>query len=688
MYVTLLSLVFLPLSRASILTDVQGLHLVRCLETISYRYFSTEQTLVISHHDDTVEISGRICENFTKCHGNTFDVVKLIFEKIHKSEWISIVVSSTYTNPQVGGWNSNDRHGSYILLTSNEIQQEFHIVKSVREQLERLSSNPGWNPRARFVVTVMNICCTFDAENLSRRILEELWNRKVVNAIILLPVTYDSQSQDLKCNATGDIGLVPKLGLYTWFPYRDSNQCSRVDEVVLIDMWLMAGKGSFVSNTFLFPRKIRNNLQGCELRVSTVPGLFVVRKTTKNLRNNINITYDGGWEILLINTITKTMNMKITFLPPSETFRQIQDEFGNFTGYMAQLVFDEADIAFSGLLRTMISESLTDVTKTYHYGQWEWYVSCPVKIPRWRSIFRIFSASLWLTVVLSILLANVVTVFLAKFESKELKSFRRFVNSITNTWAVLLSVSLSTMPRTTPLRMFFFSWVCYSLAINIVFQAYLTTFLVEPGFEKAITSVEEMFTSGIKYGIHPFLFDQYYTDTTGSDSRKFFKNPVNCTKLELCFTWTSKYRNISFISSPLIVDYFYHLSQTSDDNEYRPICRIDGASVIRTDMVMLLQKGSPFLDRVNEIISRVSESGIFNQWIQESPERKSPIKSTAMSKKSLGDEFYNLNMMHMQSAFYLLLFTEGLGFISFLMELLYFQMHLQRHKTFNIFTRH
>jgi hypothetical protein len=41
------------------------------------------------------------------------------------------------------------------------------------------------------------------------------------------------------------------------------------------------------------------------------------------------------------------------------------------------------------------------------------------------------------------------------------------------------------------------------LAVNTVFQAYLTTFLVDPGFEKSITSVEEIFTSGINMDFLP-----------------------------------------------------------------------------------------------------------------------------------------------------------------------------------------
>jgi hypothetical protein len=102
-----------------------------------------------------------------------------------------------------------------------------------------------------------------------------------------------------------------------------------------------------------------------------------------------------------------------------KNFRAIQVEFGNFTGHKAHLMFDEADIVFGSLVRSLNSTSLTDVTTSYIQSQNEWYVPCPVKFPRWKSIFRMFSISLRLTVFLLTLLPNFIIVFLAKFRGTE-----------------------------------------------------------------------------------------------------------------------------------------------------------------------------------------------------------------------------------------------------------------------------
>jgi hypothetical protein len=596
--------------------------------------------------------------------------------EIHNTRSRGVLVSNAFTTRLARDWNSNGKHGSYILLSSSECEPETKIVKRIKEQLNRLSTDPGWNPRARFAVILMKMCFSCDAEKLSRNIMETLWYRKVVNAIILVPLP-----QDVTIRRTVHINYVvkaPVLGIYTWFPFQRANQCSKVHKAVLLDVWKMKGNGSFMKNSALFTKKISNNLYGCELRVSsTVPDAYSIRGTVQQSGNDTNITYDGGWEIKLIDVITEKMNMKTTFLNPSEDFHQIYDEYKNFTGYTAHLIFDEADVALSTIFRTLAPTSLTDFTTSYYQLKWVWFVPCPVKYPRWNSIFRIFSVSLWLTIFLSALLANFILVFLAKFDGKENSSFRRFANAITNVWAVILGVSVPLMPRTTPLRMFFFSWVCYSLAMNTVFQAYLTTFLIDPGLEKSITSTEEVFTSGTKYGFIPYIFDGTFKDSTNSESMKILENRVDCTNMELCLCWTAKYRNISVISVDIIVDYLYYSSQFSDEYGNHQVCRIKDNPVLLTDIVMLLQKGSPLLERVNEIIDRVLESGILNHWFKDSIEAQVIMKSVSNSTTTLADEFYELNTKHMQSAFYLLFFGEGLGLISLLMELLYFRMHLQ-----------
>jgi hypothetical protein len=94
---------------------------------------------------------------------------------------------------------------------------------------------------------------------------------------------------------------------------------------------------------------------------------------------------------------------------------------------------------------------------------------------------------------------------------------------------------------------------------------------------------------------------------------------------------------------------------------------------------MALHKGSPFLDRVNNIIDGLIESGIPVYLGKSSPQAKELFKANSNYSKNVADEYYVLTMYNMQSSFHLSLFGHSLSLISFLMEMLYFKMHVKRH---------
>jgi hypothetical protein len=104
-----------------------------------------------------------------------------------------------------------------------------------------------------------------------------------------------------------------------------------------------------------------------------------------------------------------------------------------------------------------------------------------------------------------------------------------------------------------------------------VFQAYLTTFLVDPVFEKSITRVEEVFTSGNKYGFSSILFDRNFNDKTDPKAVDILENRIDCDDMVTYQLWTAKYRNISSICSSGYVEYLYYSSEYSDEfRGYQP----------------------------------------------------------------------------------------------------------------------
>jgi hypothetical protein len=80
--------------------------------------------------------------------------------------------------------------------------------------------------------------------------------------------------------------------------------------------------------------------------------------------------------------------------------------------------------------------------------------------------------------------------------------------------------------------------------------------------------------------------------------------------------------------------------------------------------------GDPLMKRVNEIIGRVVEAGIYNYWMSlffhwiKLQSQKIPIVQPL-------DEYYSFNLYHMQPAFYLLLMCWCVSVICFMFEVLH-----------------
>ena len=131
-----------------------------------------------------------------------------------------------------------------------------------------------------------------------------------------------------------------------------------------------------------------------------------------------------------------------------------------------------------------------------------WYVPCSVKYPRWSNIFRILSVELWLVLITSIVIATISTTLVCRYSCKpEWQGYKTLTSSLTNVWAVILGVSVSTMPRTPSLRSLFLVWVCFSVAFCTVFQAFLTSFLIDSGYKTPIQSRKDFFASDIRLPI-------------------------------------------------------------------------------------------------------------------------------------------------------------------------------------------
>ena len=180
--------------------------------------------------------------------------------------------------------------------------------------------------------------------------------------------------------------------------------------------------------------------------------------------------------------VLKQMNMTFFHVPTPEGFEIEQALTNNLT---EATIAKKAFIALGLLATHILLDPFLDFNNSHYILRFRWYVPCSDKYPRWSSIFRLLSVELWLVLILSIVFEAISTTLVRRYSfTSEWQGYKTLTSSLINLWAVILWVSVSTMPCAPSLRSLFLAWVCFSVAFSTVFQEFLTNFLLTPSTKR------------------------------------------------------------------------------------------------------------------------------------------------------------------------------------------------------------
>ena len=211
-------------------------------------------------------------------------------------------------------------------------------------------------------------------------------------------------------------------------------------------------------------------------------------------------------DVDLLSVVLQQMNLIFVLVPTPEDFEMCR---GLVQNLIRTMIAKAAYIALCDVGKHILLESYFDATSTYNTVRW--YVPCSVKYPTWSSIFRTLSVNLWIVLIFKILIVAISTTRVGQYScASKWQGYKTLRNSLTIILAVILGVSVSTMPRTPSLRSLFLAWGCFSLAFITIFLAFLTTFLIDSGYKRTIQNIDELFASGIKLAYtaeYNFLFE-------------------------------------------------------------------------------------------------------------------------------------------------------------------------------------
>jgi len=593
------------------------------------------------------------------------DVQQELIAQIHRTAIWPVVVTADGNISKPDETEFIDRDGSYIILIPDgnvkSLNNDSLGLPVVRNERTRF-----WNSQARFVVAGANEFSMYQQMD----IFDYLSKLRIYNCIIVSPKHYVLDKEYSGPINVNDVDIDMKLGVYTWFPYQSSDRCTEVNDITLLDSWVISAQGHFTKNTDLFPRKLRNSLNGCPMKAVVRNGYWNLTTTFINHTdsNGNFVTEIAGMEMDLLRVVLQQMNM--TFVHDPTTENPINENGKLSDDLFWAMIAKEAYIVLGDLQFDIIFNSYFDCTNTYYMFGVRWYVPCFVKYPRWSSLFRILSVELWIILIISIVIAAISTTLVGRYShTSEWQGYKILGSSLTNLWAVVLGVSVSTMPRTLSLRLLFLAWVCFSLAFSTVIQAFLTTFLTDSGYKTPIQNMDELFASGIKLA-YPSGKSYFFEEGDETEASTVQTNSVICPSVDDCWDWGAYQKTASILLDDDDVEDSFAEGFYIGENSKPLVCGLKDGILRQTGLTMIMLHGDPLMRRVTEIIDRVIAAGLYNHW-NSLRMHSLKLRSQKITIVLPFGEYYSFNKQHLQLAFYLLLIGWCLSALCFVVEILY-----------------
>jgi hypothetical protein len=201
-----------------------------------------------------------------------------------------------------------------------------------------------------------------------------------------------------------------------------------------------------------------------------------------------------------------------------------------------------------------------------------------------------------------------------------------------------------------------------------VFQAYLTTFLIEPGYEETIKNRDQMLKSEKKFALS-HGYGRFFDDTSDPVDSTIRNHALNCLNVTTCFIWAAVHHNISTIIYDLEMETYLRREDWTDENNRPLLCELEDGVVRTTDLALLFRKGSPFFEVIDNVVGRIVEGEIFMQI-----KKRSFVKEHVKTKFDFNifdDTYSTINIRHLQAAFYFLILGYVLAVVCFVTEIMW-----------------
>jgi hypothetical protein len=225
---------------------------------------------------------------------------------------------------------------------------------------------------------------------------------------------------------------------------------------------------------------------------------------------------------------------------------------------------------------------------------------------------------------------------------------------------VTVGVSVAEMPRGSRLQLVLLVLVWYCFAMSTIFQTFFTSFLVDPGYQEQLTTLEGILESGMKFG-YRHEYAKFYEESSDWRHKELLARREECSPEHICLHRIRERGDFATLAEE-----WYVQNLTSGLSDHAVFCPLNDADYFFVFLSVYAQKGSYLLEFFNRIVTFATESGII---VKADRKRRTAYKKDSGEAESFG-EYFVFTLNHLRIAFYVFILGHSTSFVLFVCELL------------------
>lgn len=298
-----------------------------------------------------------------------------------------------------------------------------------------------------------------------------------------------------------------------------------------------------------------------------------------------------------------------------------------------------------------------DETVTYLWDSVEWFAPVAQPIAQWKNMAYIFSFSLWMAILLSVIIYACIWITL-EYNLHQSSSFQMIF--------LIVGISLNNSQSTcTVFRSMLALFLLYVFIITSSFQSNLISILTSPLYNEQISNIIDATNkTNYKYGYHQSLQALILSDGN-TITEKIRENEVLCELNALtCANRTAYKREMVMAKGRRFMTYV--MSKSYRNRDGKSLFYIFEDSLLSYPISMVMLKGHPLYDEFNRLLSWLHNGGLI-QKLSDDYERLI-MKST---EDSINDEDHlSLTLNHVSIPFIIVFIGLSLALVAFIIEML------------------